>query len=263
MAFQRFTRSSFKRTRNNFSRSRRNFMRKPGDRKWEKSQFHLGDSTQTILPTGSSASQLAMFHLASIQTSLSQNASAQPVGVVLGQMVRKLLIGGVEFDWGVEYTGPSLQEASDPADNWLWQQVGLCTDRAVSESGVADTPASLLAGWNPFQNAFPTSILSVSTPSSSLGSDDQDRPTHIHWKMTHGHSYSPFRLAVSEDLQVPYNQPVRVQRGHVSRRLRIVLDDQHALYFYRALQNGTVSASSDARGGFAWFTGTVFWRYVF
>jgi len=263
MAFRRFTRSRSAPGRSSFSRSRRPRMRTPGDRKWEKSQFHLGDSTQLILPSGNNASQLAMFHIASIQTALQQNASAEPVGVVLGQMVRKLLIGGIEFDYGVEYVGPQLEPSLDPADTWLWQQVGLCTDRAVSESGVADTPAALLAGWNPFQNAFPTSILSVSTPSAGLGSDDQDRPTHIHWKDTHGHAYSPLRLAVSEDLQIPYNQPVRVRRGHVSRRLRIVLDDHHALYFYRALQNGTNSAGSTARGGFAWFTGTLFWRYVF
>lgn len=264
MAFRRFTRSRFSARRSFSSRSRRGSMRKPGDRKWEKSQFFVSTSPSGIWPAGASSSQIGALHLASIGTSLAANTTSISTGVALAQMARKLLIGGIEFDWGLSIMGPAISAGATPVQSLIHHQVGLCTDRIVTESGVSDTPNFILAGWNPLLSAFPTSILSSSTPTTALGNDDQDRPVHVHWKDTQETINAAFTLAVSEDLLVPLGQPVRVRRGHVSKRLRLVLGDHEGLYFYHALQNSSAfNAGSTARGGYVWFAGTLFWKYVF
>lgn len=261
MAFRRFTRSRSGFGRSNFSRSRRRpSLRRPGDRRWEKTQFLLGSSPEGNTPAGSLTEQFQMFHIASIASSLSQTTTATPAGIALGAMQRNLLIGGIEFDWGIEFLGPRIQEGVDPADLVQHHQVGLCSDEIVFDGVSADVPRALFANWTPFANAFPVAALTTTTP--SLDSFEPTRPLHIHWKNTHVHNYGSLLLAVSEDLQVPLQQPVLTRRGHVSKRLKLVLNDSQGLYFYWALINTDgFAADADARGAFVWFCGTLFWRY--
>lgn len=259
MAFQRFTRRPFNRGRSSFSRSRRGALRKPGDKKWEKSQFFIGQIING--PTSGSASQAEFFHIASIAVSLQQETVAVPTGVALGSMTRKMLIGGIEFDWGLSNVSQDIDDGSSFAllETQTFHQVGLCSDNLTNESGSPSVPASLLAGWNPFLSAFPTSILTASTPSSQ--SFDPQRPLHIHWKHTDELFSGVQRLVVSEDLQLTQiGQRVITPRGHVSKRLRLVLDDKQGLFFYWAIQNPN-NFGGVSRDYSIWFCGTLFWRY--
>jgi len=260
MAFQRFTRRPFQRGRSSSFRSRRGALRKPGDRRWEKSQFLIQQNIQDA--GGASASQMTAFHIASIAISLQQEGSAVPAGVALGSMTRKLLIGGIEFDWGFRNVADDIAgNAASLVETQNFHQFGLCSDELNSEAGNPMVPNFISAGWNPFLSQFPTSILTTSTP-STLAFDPQ-RPTHIHWKNTQENFNGVQSLTVSEDLQlVQTGQSVNFPRGHVSKRLRLVLDDNQGLFFYFAQQNTNSYALSSGQRNFSvWACGTLFWRY--
>jgi len=260
MPFRRFTPQRFTRGRNSSFRSRRGALRKPGDRRWEKSQFLLQQNVED--PAGASSSQMLAFHIASIAISLQQEGSAVPAGVALGSMTRKLLIGGIEFDWSFRNVSDDIaSNSASMVETQNFHQFGLCSDELSVESGQPMTPNFIAAGWNPFLSQFPISALTASTP-STLAFDPQ-RPKHIHWKNTQENFNGVQSLTVSEDLQlVQTGQSVYFPRGHVSKRLRLVLDDNQGLFFYFATQNTNAYALSQNQRLFSvWACGTLFWRY--
>lgn len=255
---RKFTRRPF--TRRRFGGAR---LRRPTTAgRWERSTFFVGNSS--FLPAGSLSSQLVLFHLASQGMSLTQN-SPVPTGVALSSMVRRLEIGGITYDWGIDWVPDSLTLQSDanPTDSTAWFMHALVTDKLVTESGVSIIPNSILA-WEPFEPEFPTSVLTVSTPALQF---DAEQPTRIHFQKTVSFNLGTPELVLSEDLQVPWGQPVDSRRhATVNRRLRLSLDDDQGLFLAFASRNCDgfdASIVTGTRRFRTWARGTLYHRWKF
>lgn len=252
-------------SRNYRSRSR---LRNPGATgRWEASEFNV--TSLITLPTISTETKKSYIHLASITLSLAgPAASPNNVGVALGAMSRKLLIGGVVMDHGVDLMGPFIPavDQREPVQSTLGIMQALVSDRMVTQSS-ANVPNSITS-WDPFQTEFPTTSISSNTnPSFSL--NEGIRPTRIHYQRTEvvnlGQRALPLDESEPASLQLAGSQYVRQRNPTVNKRLKLVLSDEYSLFactWYHGYAGWALSSEiwGEAR---AWFRGTLYWRYVF
>lgn len=240
-------------------RARLKNARSPGV--YEASDFFIEFVTQ--LPSGSASETLVYFNLASIDLSLLGGSSAvgTPVGSVLSAMVRKLQVGGVVFDYGVEFQN-QLDGADTSNTDYAYFMHGLLYDRLESGALSSGQPASV-AGWSPFQSAFPIAALTATTP--SIETSDNQHPTRLLWNKTRYRSVAARTIVNSnaELLYVPNEQLLAPREATVNRRFRVLLDDEQGLFLSLATRNSPdFAGGTTPRGYRAWWRGTLYWRYI-
>jgi len=263
MAFQR--RSNFK--RRSFSRgspSRRGRLHNvTAPKRWEVAAFNVGGVISP--PAGAGGLTLSMFHLASIGISLQQETGIEPINTLLGSMARKMLIGGIVFDWGVEIDGPIMSvDDADAREGRLATHVELCVDELVTP-GVGDTFPNAIQGYEPFTSGFPTSIFQPAQTTPPASSRDDLRPLRTLWTKRELR-YMTSRAAVPADvnLTVPNEQHLAPRHHTVNKRLRIVLDDSQGLFWTVATANLLgFNVDTANRPIFAWCFGQLYYRVQF
>jgi len=261
---------AFSRTRNfrrsggssRFAGRRRSNLRRPGPHKWQVSDFFV--SSVAAWPSGSLSESSLVLHLASPTISLNQGAAGDdtaPVGRVLSSMARKMLIGGIVFDWGWDFTGFIDGDAAT-FEGFAW--TGLVSDRLVTDVGTDNFFPNHISLWSPFTSDFPTAALAAGTPLNA--SEDANRPSHIHWRQCFSTQFGtrPVEPPGEGVLHVPLQQPVRTQRGTVNKRLRLVLDDQNGLFLhFHTLNQLNFAVSSGGLSLVRWAQGQLYWKMVF
>lgn len=228
----------------------------------EAAHFFIDETT--VVANSSAAEALTYTHLVSIPLSIdadTTNSSEQRVGTVLSSMQRFITLHGIVMDYGIvqqAYAGDN----SDPQDGHVWSIFQLLTDRLNSNSTDAPFPASI-SSYSPFQNQFPTAILSPTTPLRQARENAD--PTRIHFTQTRLHHLIPLQVGLPLEgaLYVPTGQPVSFRSSTVNRRLRIRLDDQHGFFIGWAFRT---SASMDVpdsqtRTFRRWARGTLYYRF--
>lgn len=244
-------------------RRRRSRLHTPGTKRWEASDFYV--FTSMSLPDVNNETNMSYQHLASLSISLAGPAgSPNNVGVALSGMARKLLIGGIVCDFGFELLGPVLPSTeSEPVQSLLGLQQGLITDRLyVTGSSVIPSVAT---SWDPWKTMFPTATINGAGTAPVFDVQEAIGPTHRHFKKTEHCELGPRTLPVSEDLQLIGSQYVRQRSGTLNKKLNLVLDDDHGLFWYFSHHAGSAWNLSDIdyRGCFSWCIGTLYWRTVF
>lgn len=264
MAYRRYS-SSRRRFANRSSRSRGRMSNPARAGKWEASNFAV--ETLVSLPDVSAETVKSYIHLASINMSLASASDPNNVGTALASMTRKMLIGGVVFDHGVDLLGPQVVSVADrdaiAASLGITQM--LVTDRLVVQQS-AQAPNSITS-WDPYQTEFPTArIFGNTTP--VFDRSDAIRPTRIHFQRSElvniGQRALELDTAEPPRLQIPGSQYVRIRNPTVNKRLKLVLDDELALFlctFYHAYPGWTITGE-DFREARGWFRGTLYWRYL-
>jgi len=234
-------------------------------RKLEQANFFIDEGT--AVSNSSGASTTAYTHLASIALSLDFQTAAsetQRVGNVIASMQRSIEVVGMHFDWAIFQSGWESGHGADINDGMVWSCFQLATDRLdVLTTGDAPEPASIGA-YDPFQTTFPTAVLSPSTP--GIASRQNTLPTRIHWTKTECHTLASSDFIPTSDpteLSVPNGQFVRTRNGTFNRRVRIRLDDQHALFFIWAFRNSPIFTipSAGPRVFRRWARGTLYYRF--
>lgn len=242
--------------RRSFRRPSRGRLRTPGQKRWEATDFFV--SSVVTWPSLGGDTSLLMMHLASIQMSWQGAAGTpEPVGVAMGATIRKLQVGGVVFDYGVDFNNSDVENQVVPSLAYALFETGLCTDKlSASVSGINP---NAIQSWNPFASQFPTSELGATTPGPVT--QESIRPVRIHHRKKESVQFATKRITVSEDLQVVPRQFVDTRRGTVNKRLKLVLDDDHGLFFYFATLNSGGFDAAETGPVSVWFGGTLFWRF--
>lgn len=263
MAF--FARSRFNRfprRRMAMGRSRFRRLRDPQRTKGlEHGQFFIEEAL--TLPTGSAAETSIYTHLGSIPFSVGQATGASPeqrVGQVMQSQARYMQINGIVMDWGIKTYNRQGDVIGDDGD--FYSSVMLLTDRVDYNTADSPTPASV-GSYSPFDNYWPTTVLSTTEP--SITNRQPTQPTRIHWQKTQIHSLAPGRIGTDEE-GVLYSFPdqgVTFRGGTLNRRLRIRLDDNHAFFlawFFR--NNPNFLVTDDSRNIKRWARGHIYYRWV-
>lgn len=137
--------------------------------------------------------------------------------------VKFLEIGGIVFDWQMVLTDQTLDFTTPPTtDVWrVENQIILASDRLDEEGN----PVAILSNW--FTSTTPIPVAA----STQQQDEDQRFPTRVHWRhaRTIAGGYGPF-----PDITGNYqpSQSVVSLQGSANLRLRLALDDEHALTFH-------------------------------
>lgn len=229
--------------------------------RWEVSDFLL--TQLATLPTGQSSEQLLMLHIASITQSMAQDSSTV-LGTTLSGMTRKLMIGGIVFDFGTEVAGQMPNVADTPIlAGDVFVNAELCLDQIVTPSASTFFP-NAIQGYSPFTSDFPTQIITATTPNPQ--SREAFRPLRSLWSKRYMKRIAGRAAVPAESLlTIPNEQLLAGRYGTVNRRLRLILDDHQGLYFCFATFNasGFDVPTSNHRQLRHWVTGRLYWRYVF
>lgn len=261
MAFSRFPRfrgRAFGRVSRGF-RPRNRLSNPQRTKGLEVATFFFEDST--VLDNASAAETQIYTVLAGLPFALG-NASAgaeNRVGTALQSMQRYIQINGLVYDWGVEqrdWNGGS----SNQGDVWFCHQ--LFTDRVEYDATDLALPATI-GSYSPFENLFPVTNLTSANPTRAQRQGPQ--PTRIHLSRTR--VYNTHATAILNDIEgvlyAPSGQAVRQREPTVNRRLRIRVDDDHALFFgwfFRTaanFSNGQVETRTFRR----WARGQMYYRF--
>lgn len=210
-------------------------------------------------PDGSAALQISMLHIASMALSFNSNNTSE----ILKHTLRNITIGGIVFDWGVEF--PSIAGDAAEGDEALlenmasWYNVGLCYDRMAFEFGAGTFVPSAIGIWQPFFSDFPTN-----TAGSGITVEEtsEARPTRVLWNKTLVKNFAMAKVLNPEsgELYVPPYQRLASNQGTVNRRLRLRLDEDHGLFFYIAtLNEGGFAVDPLALFRTVWFKGTLYY----
>jgi len=262
MAFRRSTPSRSSRFRSSSFRFRRGALknaRSPG-------RYNSADMFQAIVtdhPTGSATEQLTMIHLASI--SQSYQTVGETTSRQLNSSLKSVDIGGVVFDWGVEFPATG----GDGADGTLsafenmqtWYYVGLCYDRMGFDTGAGGFLPQCVQGWRPFFSDFP-----ISPTTSGVQDQEAARPTRVLWSKTMFHNFgAPVIVNPSAgDLHVPQYQHIAPRYGTINKRCRVRLNQDFGLFFFVAtLNEGGFSTDLLTLFRTIWLKGTLYWKPSF
>jgi len=258
MAFRR----SFSSSRRTFSRSSR-FRR--GGLKPARApvRYNAADFFQAITtdhPTGSATMQLTFLHLASLTQSYT--TTAEITSQHLQSSIKTIDIGGVVFDWGIEFPATG----GDGADGTLsafenmstWYNVGLCYDRMNFDQTAGGFLPAAIQGWEPFFSDFP-----VSGAVADINQWEAQRPTRVLWNKT---MYMNFGAPIivnpsAGDLHVPQYQHIAPRFGTVNKRCRVRLNQDFGLFLYVATINeGNFSTDLLTLFRTVWAKGTLYWK---
>jgi len=215
MAYQRsrrsFSRGGSSRFRSRFQRNKTHQPTRTGH--WQRANMNL--EALTLLTDGQDSISLTIIPIAQIFDRL-----ASPVGAT-GQQIRFCEVGGVCFDWQTQ-----LADIVQDSDSGLWlvqTQILLVSDRLDTEGN----PAALDSNW--FTNTTP--IVSA-TSGGEAQDEDQRFPTRVHWRHSRNFNGGVADAPIGISGNGFYSTPVVSLQGSANLRLRLRLDDEHALAFH-------------------------------
>jgi len=237
--------------------SRRRFggarLRTPKDSgRWESGDFHL---IFEIEPSQPNNFDNLYVHVASNRFSIGgDNTESFPRA--MANMARKLEIGGIVFDWGIEKQNNRFlipEEGNERSA--LWWQTTVLTDRLDA----AGNPASL-------SNSAPLISTTPVTLSTNTTSDqaEQLRPTRIHWRRTEYVDNTVTNLSGDENgVAFPGGIRIRDQRRTESLRLKLRLDDDQGLFFRLSTRTSGFFPPDSPNKYWWWANGIIFYRIRF
>jgi len=255
-------RSTFKR-RSTFRRRRSGpRLHRGTSPRWEVSDFFI--HSLFTLPGGSASEQLVFFNIASISQVLQEpppGTELAGVNTALGNILNKMLLGGIVFDWGWKQRGP-LAADTQQRDNYIHYNTGLVIDKLASDAGSGDSFPNAVQLWSPWSTGFPSVAVAPNTPNPSTA--EVNRPLRTLWNKTDRMSLGPTTVQDDEAgvLYVPNQQELAPRYPTVNKRLKLVLDENQGLYLYRATRNSPTFALSDSSPADLefWARGTLYWR---
>lgn len=170
------------------------------------------------------------------------------------QQIRFLEIGGVVFDWQMQLTDTSFDYTSPPTqDYWrISNQLLLCSDRL----DVDGNPCAIDVNW--FSSTTPIPLATA----AEVQDEDQRFPTRVHWRHARNINggYAQFPDVTGDYSPV---QSVVSLQGSANLRLRLRLDDEHALVFHWSSIIAEGGSTLSAAAIMATIAGSMYYRVVY
>jgi len=181
---------------------------------WQRGNFNV---LVVNVVEDASVPNLIVVPIAQIQDHVADGTVA--TGRALSEQVRFMEVGGVVFDWQ-----SNIVDVTQDDDEGIWivqQQLLLVSDR-LDEVG---NPVALNTDW--FSSTTPTTL----AQSQAENDEDTTFPTKVHWR--HSRNLAGGKLpTLGVATSVSPAQVTIHAQGSANLRLRLRLDDEHALAFH-------------------------------
>lgn len=248
-----FRRSFRSRRRRSFSRyrGRKSLHRTPKrSGRYQRGNFHI---TSTNFINNSNNTSNIVLVMAKISEIIGDPTTAK--GITDEVAMKYLDIGGIRFDYVLQDQTPTSVVQVDSVVRVASAQCVLATDRLDT----GGQPEAILANWGRTTHPTITAAAGLAT-----GQYEENFPTRVHWRRMHlmGQQSNTGNTTVTTNSLLSKQVQVRSCEGSANLKLRLRLDDEHALTFHHCLTTDSAFPASGAEIDVKlWLVGSLWYRW--